>query len=192
MPINRLHSLKPWVRFAFAGLAFLTLLGCGQKSDKANTDEPLRVREYKNEAALDLLYPADWGQVVVSEGLLLFGEEEVLNIQEPGASMAVFRQTLADPDLSQALQHYLDSGPLASGYQVSGAIQSTRLDEREALQVTVEKEAVGDTPAMKSYIVAVRVQSGATYILTASAPQETWEENWSKFQVLIYSVSFNE
>ena len=174
------------------------LAGCGPAPDpeahEVATATPLAFVVYENEAALDLLYPAEWEYVVVSEGLLLFGEAETMNLERPGASVTVYRLpiTSAAADLPQTFQHYVDNGPLQSGYQMVTETEPGMLGGQESLTLLVEKGESDEQPAMRAFITGAQAESGATYILAASAPQADWEEQWRAFQVLLQSVEFNE
>jgi hypothetical protein len=181
----------------FFGTLFL-LVACRQASDpnvaKSATATPMAVHAYENELALDLLYPADWDFQIIRNGLLLFAEPQTLSQQEAGASVAVFRRPPADVrgGLEGALQHYLDSGPLRSGFEATTDLQASQLGGREALQVSIESESDEDELAVKGYIIAAETESGVVYIISATAPLEEWDEQWHAFKLLVGSVEFNE
>jgi len=174
------------------------LVGCGQtptpQADEVITATPLAFVIYENEAALDLLYPAEWEYVLVSDGLLLFGEAETISLERPGASVTVYRlpPTSTTTGLPQTFQHYVDNGPLQSGYQSIAEAQAGILGGRNALELLVEKSESDEQPAMRAFITGAQAESGATYILAASAPQSDWDAQWRTFQILLQSVEFNE
>ena len=180
-------------------LIVMTLLAaCGQVPDpeaaEAATATPLAFAVYENETALDLIYPADWEHIVVTEGLLLFGEPETVGLQETGASVTVLRLAAgsAGANLQETFDHYIENGPLQSGYQTVTETETGTLGGRDALEIFVEKSQLDEQPAMRAFITSAQTESGATYILAASAPQADWEEQWRAFQVLLQSVEFNE
>lgn len=176
-----------------AGVALL--VACGPAPDpQSATATPLAFTAYENEAALNLIYPADWQHVVVTEGLLLFGEPKTIELQSPGASVTVLRLAAgsAPAGLEEIFDHYIENGPLRSGYQLATEAEAGMLGGRDALEVLVEKGQLDEQPAMRAFITSAQTESGATYILAASAPQAEWEEQWRAFQVLLQSVEFNE
>ena len=184
----------------FAPLVVLIslLAGCGQtptpQADGEATATPLAFVVYENEAALALSYPAEWEHVLVSEGLLLFGEPETISLERSGASVTVYRlpASSATAEMPQIFQHYVANGPLQSGYQAVAETQPGVLGGREALELTVEKGPADDQPAMRAFITSAQAESGAIYILAASAPQADWDAQWRTFQILLQSVEFNE
>ena len=179
-------------------IGVILLAGCGQAPDpqvnEAATATPLPFVVYENEAALDLLYPAGWEYVLVSDGLLLFGEAETISLERPGASVTIYRlpPTSATTGLSQTFQHYIENGPLQSGYHIVTETEPGTLGRQEALALLVEKGESDEQPAMRAFITGAQAASGATYILAASAPQSDWDAQWRTFQILLQSVEFNE
>lgn len=166
----------------------------GPQVDEAATPTPLAFVVYENQAAFDLIYPADWQHLMVTEGLLLFGEPETIDLQAPGASVTVLRLAAgsAGADLQETFDHYIENGPLQSGYQVVTETETGTLGGRDALEVFVEKSQLDEQPAMRAFITGAQTESGATYVLAASAPQVDWENQWRTFQLLLQSVEFNE
>lgn len=176
----------------------LLLISCRQRfSDPAETfatATPIAVHRYENEVAFDLFYPSEWTYLVISEGLLMFGEPQTVLSQEAGASLTIFRPRISETQggLEETFQHYLESGPLQTGYVTTTEVEATTLGGREALQVSVEKEGAGDQPAMAAYIIGAQTESDSIYLMTATVPRNRWQEQWPTFQVIIGSVKFNE
>jgi hypothetical protein len=176
-------------------LALLLLVACEKDGDAPPaTLPPLEVTTYKNEAAFDLLYPADWSYQVMREGIMLFGEEEVLFQQEAGASVVFYRipANTGREDLPESFAHFMDNGPLRTGYEETSELQSVQLDGREALAVSVKRDEAETQPAVQAYILGTRTESGSIYIISATAPSDEWNRHWPAFQVLVQSIHFNE
>ncbi|HEX6386901.1 MAG TPA: hypothetical protein VF177_19745 [Anaerolineae bacterium] len=195
-----MRQTPAWFHQSLAALLFLllTLVGCRRPADpqvtSSATATPLSFAAYENKAGLNLIYPMDWEYVPVTEGLLLFGEPETISLERPGASVTVFRlpPESAGADLQQTFDHYVENGPLQSGYQTVTETASGTLGGREALEISVEKGETDDQPAMRVFITGAQTESGVTYILAAAAPQADWDEHWLTFQLLLQSVEFNE
>jgi hypothetical protein len=189
--------LASWRWFAGLFVIPLLLIGCGRQTvdDPATpTLTPLSVSRYENELAFDLLYPSNWSYEIITQGLILFGEPDTVNLLQPGASLAVLRQSPLEVKggMDGALQHYLESGPLSTGYVALGEATSRLLGGKDALQVMVEREALDGQPPMRAHVVAAESDSGPIYILSATAPAEAWDESVPLFQVLMGSFEFNE
>lgn len=192
-----MRSSRRWILCTSLLLVVLSLAGCSEdplSEQLTPTPLSLRMTQYENDQAFDLLYPSDWTYMIVQPGLILFGELKTVNQQEAGASLSVFRQAPEDfrGGLEGAYQHYLENGPLRSGFVAEGDVISTVLGGKEALQMMLERDADGELPGAKAHIVAALSDSGQVYVLSATAPIEQWDEHWASFQVSIGSFEFNE
>lgn len=45
---------------------------------------------------------------------------------------------------------------------------------------------------MQAYVIGATLESGAVYIVSATAPADEWNQHWPAFQVLVKSIHFNE
>ncbi len=160
------------------------------------TSTPRPVVKYENSVAFDMLHPVEWTHMVISEGLLVFGETQTVQQTLPGASITVFRQSpiSVGGDLNEMFQHYMDNGPRATGFDVILDSQPMELGGREALSSEVIREADSgeNIDAVRSFIIATQVESGFFYIFTATAPTELWEQHWPDFQIVFNNIVFNE
>lgn len=180
------------------GLVVGLLAGCqtavSSPPPPTATPEPLKMLQYTNEAAFDLLYPEAWTYYLPRQGILLFGEEKTITQAQPGAMMTILR--IAPPDVhgnaEGELNHFLDFGPKREGYTMEGERKVVEINGRSALVQHLSYPGEGENIPMKATIVAADTESGAVYIFASTAPADVWESHAAKFDVMVSSVSFNE
>lgn len=193
-------NLRNWRYVAEAVLPLFLLLLTACQTAVPNqpapnpTEAPLRVMQYSNEAAFDLLYPEEWTFYLPRQGILLFGEEKTINKGEPGAMMTILRvePTAVHGNAEGELNHFLDFGPKRDGYTAREAMQVLAINGRSALSQRLSYPGEGENIPMETSVVAAEVESGAVYIFASTAPADVWEANATKFNVMVSSVSFNE
>ncbi len=158
------------------------------------TSAPLKMLQYSNEAAFDLLYPEGWTYYLPREGMLLFGEEKTINQAQPGAMMTILRITPSSVhgNAEGELNHFLDFGPRRDGYALDGERREVEINGRSALVQHLNYPGEADNLPMKATVVAAETESGAVYIFASTAPADVWEANASKFDLMVSSVSFHE
>ena len=176
-------------------LALFFLFGCGAGSNQTVTGEtptppPLQMQWYKNPAAFDMLFPDTWTYFIPSQGLVVFINNEAGRGGEAEHSLTVLRIPISEVrgDLNERLQHYLDSGPLAAGFEIEVATLKTTLDGRPALETLLTSE----DPPQTAYVAAAETKNGHVYIFTGVTPRADWEAVSDQFVVMVHSVVFNE
>ena len=91
------------------------------------------------------------------------------------------------------LNHFLDFGPVRSGYTKDGEYGRLTIDEQEAWDVALSYAGDGDENIpMKAYIVSSETGGGAVYLFTATAPAEMWAQYEQTFKLMVNSVEFTE
>ena len=169
------------------------VVGCG-----AEVEPPTPVQQYQqysNGVAFDMLYPSEWENEIVTQGILVFARPENLNleIENPEASVVVFRQQYdIRIEQDERFDHYVESGPLQSGYETDTQILETTLGGLPAHAIRVVSDEADSDLGITSYIVGTQVGGGFDYYFTATAPSDEWDIWWPTFQVMLGSVSFNE
>ena len=149
--------------------------------------------EYENPAAFDMLVPQGWRSEIIAPGIIAFAEPESLNLglEEPAPSMVVFRQ---EPDgrfeLNEHFDHYLESGPLRTGFKKLNDINEFKLGGRDGFAADVVLNA--EEQSVRSFVVSTETVEGFNYYFTATAPDNEWDNWWPTFQAMIGSITFNE
>ena len=180
------------------GVLVLVLLGCQtavfSPPPPSATPAPLKMLQYNNEAAFDLLYPEGWTYYLPRPGMLLFGEEKTINQAQPGAMMTILRvePPAVHGNAEGELNHFLDFGPKRDGYALDGERKAVEINGRSALVQHLNYPGEGENIPMTATVVVAETTGGAVYIFASTAPTDVWEANAAKFDVMVSSVSFHE
>ena len=170
-----------------------SLLGCNSETSVTPDPTPIVVWEYKNETAFDTVYPEGWVSDILRQGILVFSPEEVAYELVPGPTMTVILEPPRGfADVEEALDHFLEFGPLRQDYVITSEIKPIQLGQYEGLQVGVAREATEMFIAMKGVITAAETGKSNIYYFVATAPEEQWEQGWPQFLAILQNVHFNE
>ncbi|MCA9988601.1 MAG: hypothetical protein KDE09_02165 [Anaerolineales bacterium] len=181
-----------------ASMLALLFVGCNEAGPDVSD---VVFKTHNNGYGFKMLYPENWTESLISQGLMAFGEAEDVSAATAAGTAAstvvVFRrQPQAFESLQAEFARYVEGGPEASGFVSEDGIHETTLDGRQAFEVLTQTDpeliAAEDRPDTTLYIIAVYADNGVTYYVTATAPTEDWEEMWPIFQVMIASFEVLE
>jgi hypothetical protein len=155
---------------------------------------PVIVQQYSGSSAFELQYPAEWVDAIIQQGLLVFGPPDVVGFLMTGPSVTVYRISPenAGQGVEAQLEHFLAFGPYEENFEPVTEILETKLGQYSALRIDIAREEFEHLMAMTGYVITTRVNSGAIYHFIATAPTETWVDDWPLLASVIQSVSFNE
>ena len=159
------------------------------------TPTATRLQQYSNEVAFDMLYPVDWQNVIVRQGIIIFGTPGAVNLtsQSVEPSMLVYRQL---PDerfsLEEEFARFMDVGPLDSGFELMGEQTGTDVDGREGIRVMVQRGEYEELDPARSVILAARADNGFNYYFVATAPEVEFDLWLPTFELMFSSVVINE
>lgn len=190
-------------------LCGFSIAACQEKADstesetappreEANTTESdpdqLVMAQYAGEGSIEILYPAAWTFHLPRVGLLMFATKETIELAEPGPLMTILRvsEGQVHGNAEGELNHYLDFGPLRSGYTQNGDYKQITVNGQEAWEVSLSYEGNDENIPMEAYIVSSETESGAVYIFTSTSPAEMWDQHEITFKVMVNSVEFTE
>ncbi len=159
------------------------------------TPTATRLQQYTNEVAFEILYPVDWQNVIVRQGIIIFGTPGAVNLTSASVepSMLVFRQL---PDerfsLEEEFARFMEVGPLGSNFELLGEQTTTELDGREGIRVMVQRAEQEELDAARSVIVALRADNGFNYYFVATAPEIEFDLWLPTFELMFLSITINE
>ena len=140
-------------------------------------------------------YALGWQYRLLMQNLLMVAQPPTFE-GEAGPTFTVQRSfpLSASDDLDEALQTYLNAGPLrdAGRWQVVDDIMPVIFGEREALALELEGREADDQPMLHTRIVITRAGNGAVYILSASAPLDAWAQHEAVLGAMLASVDIVE
>lgn len=200
------HSAKNavWMTFlprfpvrALAAALFLLVSACGPgrlEQPAVETPTPIMVVEYSAPGSLVFHHPMEWSTTILTTGMIVIAPSEVLNLEQPGPSVTVFRVApgLSESSLALSLDKFLERGPLNENFRLTSDIRERQIGQYTGLSVDMERAQSEDLDALRGHIVAAEVDSGATYYIMATAPSLDWSRHWPLMQVIYQSVEFNE
>lgn len=159
------------------------------------TATPSRLKQYTNPVAFDLLYPTDWTELIIRQGIIVFGTQAAVSLDNTSTepSMLVYRQS---PDLNlnldEVMDRFLEIGPLASGFTQVDRHTKLMVDTRPTVITRVEREAGNDLDAATSIVMAIEADNTYRYVFVATAPEAEFELWRPTFDLMLSSVKINE
>jgi hypothetical protein len=141
-------------------------------------------------------YPEAWQTVIPMQNLLVAAAPQTLAGEQVGASFTVQRSMALtrEGNLSTALDTYLRRGPLRPDrdWTVVEEVETATLNDHPALVVTVEGRDEADAPLLRSQVVAVDPAADVYYIISLSAPLETWPQDATTLDAMLNTVQITE
>ncbi len=145
--------------------------------------------------AFSFQYPDGWTVSIPIQNILLLADPAAQR-GEPGATFTVQRSTaLADEgSLGAALNTYLRQGALRPdrAWQQIGAVVTTSLDGREALQLDLEGGDSPTDPQFHTRVVATQAANGLIYVFALNAPLDQWAANQLILEAVLASARIVE
>lgn len=154
-----------------------------------------RLQQYSNPVAFDILYPTNWQNVVVRQGLIVFGTPGATNLTSESVepSMLVYRQLPNENlNLNEEFERFVELGPLASGFEIVEEQQEMDVAEREGYRLLVRRDKQEELDAARSIIMAAQADNGLNYYFIATAPEAEFDLWRPTFELMFASIEINE
>ena len=143
-----------------------------------------------------LMYPDEWEFQIPTQGIATWGPPETLYNGVPGPTLTVQR---AEPlsivgTLDAALDRYLQSGPLRQPdrWHITEAMQTTKLEGRDARVVALEGSDADGAPQMHARIVVTTADNTFVYFFVTAVPVDKREQYEPTFDAVLASVRILE
>lgn len=140
--------------------------------------------------AFTLDYPEDWLLQIPETGTLVVAPESTLR-GTPGPALVVRRsELLAATSLGEALDNYLENGPLRPNrnWEIVEERTPATVGDREALRIELAGSELPDAPRLHTRILAARAGNGVVYIIAFTAPQEMWDDTLPTIDAIAASI----